>query len=84
MIIVDGFDHIELAKDEEDKETAKEEEEDSESEEENKDAKEPKAEEPKLQEWDCSVCTFINSINLGACDACGSPRPPMNEILAAF
>ena len=32
----------------------------------------------------CSVCTLDNPIDFAACDACGTPRPPMEQIVAEF
>ena len=86
IIIADGFDHIALALEEEKKELEDSDPSDvEEGAEESKKVIEVVKEEPlEPTQWDCGVCTFINPLSLGTCDACTSPRPPMADIIAAF
>eukprot|EP00347_Sterkiella_histriomuscorum_P020695 403336831 len=88
VIIVDGFDHMAFVNQEEGKLEAivdSDEEQDEESSADKK-KEEKKDESPLAQptEWECIACTFLNSINIGACDVCTSPRPPMEVIIANF
>ena len=46
-------------------------------------AEEKKKAQENPQEYNCAACTMINPINNMACDLCGTPRPSMEEIIAA-
>jgi hypothetical protein len=35
------------------------------------------------QEYNCAACTMLNPIGNANCDLCGTPRPSMEEIIAA-
>jgi len=40
--------------------------------------------EPMPTEYSCGVCTFLNALDSGTCSVCGSPAPPMSQIMADF
>ena len=50
-----------------------------------KKAKEEVKEEPLAPtEWECSICTLCNPMALTVCEACTSPKPSMEVIMAKF
>ena len=80
VLILDGYDHMKYdteLQQNEDSET-------EEGEEEKKKEEKPAEEEIKPTEYVCMACTFINRLEAAACEICGSPRPPMEQILAEF
>ncbi|CDW79829.1 hect domain and rcc1-like domain-containing protein [Stylonychia lemnae] len=83
VIIADGFDHMHLVKDDEKQKDLKVV--DSDEEQENEMKVEIKEDPPALPtQWDCPICTYINALGSSICDVCTSPRPPMEQIVAAF
>ena len=43
----------------------------------------PRAQEPRIEEWECRRCTFLNNGSLWECEMCGFERPGKSEQQAA-
>jgi len=83
VIILDGWHPLKEPLEEGVEDNLESEEEGEEEEIEKKEEK-PKEPEAKPEEFSCGICTMLNPINKARCEMCDTPRPPMEEIMAAF
>lgn len=91
VLIIDGIDHIIFSKENEENEVLVENGDlsDTDDDWEDETSEVPKKEEVKVEEempqvYSCPSCTFINAVTISTCEVCGSPRPPMEVIIAEF
>jgi hypothetical protein len=70
VLIIDGYDHMNLEKEIIEEEETEEEEEEVKKE----DEKAPEAKDEPLQptSWSCPACTLLNPIDFTVCDICGT------------
>ena len=83
--MIDGFDHMQaevVPEEPADEEDSEKEDAKVEIVEAPKPKEKPREEAPEI--YNCPVCTLENPVSVASCDACGTPRPPMEVIIAEF
>lgn len=89
VLIIDGIDHMIFSKENEEVLVENGDLSDTDDDWEDETSEVPKKEEVKVEEdmpqvYSCPSCTYINAVTISTCEVCGSPRPPMEVIIAEF